>query len=80
MSKNSYKNGRCWPAVGLCAAAAINVSIAGIQYARASDELSTAAANSQGLEEIIVTAEKREENLQRTPTSVSTITSEVGRG
>ena len=49
----------------------------GAAYAAGADETSSASSGSTGLDEIVVTAERRESNLQKTPIAITAIDANV---
>jgi outer membrane cobalamin receptor len=52
-------------------------SVLGIQTAAAASAIDTSGGNSEGLSEIIVTAQRREEKLQNVPVTVQVLSAET---
>ncbi|MFZ4603494.1 MAG: hypothetical protein ACOYM8_13680, partial [Caulobacterales bacterium] len=59
----------------LAATSAVLLALVGVQHANAAEATAAAdaAAEAGGLEEVVVTAQKRKENLQDTPIAISVL-------
>ena len=72
-SKNAYKNGRWWRAGLLAGASTVGLFVA---TPAASAQDAPQAESGSGIEDIVVTARRRQESLQDTPIAISAVSGE----